>query len=77
MSRHYYFDEMGGWLSQPPKAIDFSSYPDDHASNSFEWAADWLIPEWAEFLSQRPHPKSGDFDCDFCNLAFETWKGER
>lgn len=77
MKRNYYFDDMGGWSSHEPEAVDFSAYDDDHFNRSFEWAADWLMSEWAKWLSWHPHAKNGNITCDTCEQIFEQWQEDR
>lgn len=77
MARNYYFGEMGSWTSQEPEAIDFGDYPDTHFEDAFEWAADWLMSEWAELLSELPHVKNGNVTCETCEQIFEQWQEDR
>ena len=50
-----YFDGMGGWSTDKPVEIDFSSYPDTHYMESFDWVSDYLLENWAFMLAEYPH----------------------
>ena len=73
---NYYFSEMGSWSSAEPDKVNFDAFPDTHFEDVFEWAADWAMFEWAEYLAQHPHTKTGTgaWTCDECEKIFEAYK---
>jgi hypothetical protein len=67
-SREYWFTETGEWGSNDVETIAFHS-AHEGIEEAFDMVQDYQLPDWAKYLSLRPHArKDVNGSCATCEF---------
>lgn len=68
-TQSYWFTDTGEWGSNEVETITFEGHH-ENIHEAFEFVQDWELPDWAAWLSKRPHERTGALD-DWCKTCEE------